>query len=51
MGAGAPSVAVAVGASVDAMQRFVVPVSTSRRVSEIWRVRTHGWIEIELVGG
>jgi hypothetical protein len=38
--------------SVDgSYETFVAPVSTSGRVSETWRVRTHGWIEIDLEGG
>jgi len=31
--------------------RGVVNVSTLGRVSEKWRVRTHGWIETDLKGG
>jgi hypothetical protein len=44
-GTGAPSVAVVVATLVEAMRgsRGVVPVSTLGRVSETWRVRTHGW--------
>lgn len=41
---GAPSVAVVLAASVEAVRgsRGVVLVSTVGEVSETWRVRTHG---------
>lgn len=48
MTAGAPSVAVEIAASVEAIYMREVswcPVSMPGRVSEKWRVRTHGWMD------